>query len=201
MRVLFIDDHHLVREALTWYLRKSEPDIAVVGVGCIEDAVAREHDGRFDLVLLDYKMPGVTGVNAIRAIQQSFQDVPIIVLSGAITHAEANHAIDAGVAGVISKDIDGEQLWDAVHNHMNGVSAISASISGRAPSLQPPEMESLSKREAQVAARLAAGDANKEIARHLGIAEITVRLHLRQIYRKIGARSRTDAVRIMMQPE
>lgn len=201
MRVLFIDDHHLVRDALAWYLRKSAPDTEIVGVGSVEAAAAHASDNRFDLVLLDYKMPGVTGANAIRAVQSGFPDVPIVVLSGAMTRAEANHALEIGVAGVISKDIDGDRLWDVVREHLNGVSSMSETIGRRAPAGGRAELDALSRREAEVASLLLAGHPNKEIARKLGVAEITVRFHLRQVYRKLGARSRTDAVRMMMQRE
>ena len=198
MRILFVDDHHLVRDALTWFLCKSDESIDVVGAGNVAEALGRA-DAEFDLVLLDYKMPGLSGLPAIQAIQEGFPEAPIIVLSGAVTHAEACQALDAGVAGVISKDVAGDQLWDAIRSHMNGVSSISPSIGEAAAPGSPALPVALSKRELQVANLLVAGHPNKTIANMLGIAEITVRLNLRQIYRKLGARSRTDAVRMMMQ--
>ena len=198
MRILFIDDHHLVREALTWFLSQSVEKIEVVGVGTVDAALNLSQAEYFDLILLDYKMPGISGHRAIQTIRQRYDDTPIIILSGAITLEEANQALDLGVAGVISKDVEGHQLWDVIRSHMSGVSSISPTIAG---AILPHNelIGTLSKRELQVAQLLVAGYPNKTIATQLGIADITVRLNLRQVYRKLGASSRTDAVRIMLQ--
>jgi two-component system, NarL family, nitrate/nitrite response regulator NarL len=195
MRFLFVDDHQMVREALTYFLRNSAGMPDVVGVGSVDEAEVHA-DGQFDLILLDFKLPRISGTNAVVAMQQMYPDTPIIVLSGAITLEEANNALDLGVAGVISKSIEARELWNSISSHMNGAISISKSIVATKDS---PQLESLSQRERQVARLLVSGLRNKEIATELGLAEITVRLYMRQLLKKLNARSRTDAVRILLQ--
>lgn len=195
MRLLFVDDHLLVREALTYFLHTSAPDSIIVEASDVSEAISRFEGDAYDLILLDYRLPGVSGVNAIGALKQCYPQTPIVVLSGAITHEEANGALDLGVSGVISKSIKGNELWATIQAHLDGDSSISREIR---PAPGAPGQAEMTRRELQVSALLVQGMNNKEIANELGLAEITIRLHVRQILRKLGARSRTDAVRIMV---
>jgi DNA-binding NarL/FixJ family response regulator len=206
MRILFVDDHKLVREALSHYLKFDDGSIDVVEAGSLDDVVRKGHQAPFDVVLLDYRLPGTSGDAAVLAIRELFPQTPVIVLSGAITRDEARSALVRGAAGVISKDIEGRRLLTTIRDIMAG----EIQIFGLS---QPPSFPSpipmtateqrggtvnLSEREAQVARLLVEGLSNKEIAKALGIADITVRLHLKRVFHKIGARSRTDAVRILL---
>ena len=204
MRILFVDDHQLVREALAYYLKAGDETIEVVEAGSLDEAMRRPQKPDFDVVLLDYRLPGMTGDAAVAIACQHFRDTPVIVLSGAVTRDEARAALARGAAGVISKEIEGRQLMATIRGIIDGESDIfglyepaspTASTSLRQPGLTSP---GLSNREAQVAQLLVDGLSNKEIAKALGIADITVRLHLRRVFSKLGARSRTDAVRIIL---
>jgi two-component system, NarL family, nitrate/nitrite response regulator NarL len=205
MRVLLVDDHQLVREALSHYLKSGDGSIDVVEAGSLEDVVRQGYRAPFDVVLLDYRLPGTKGDAAIAAMRQLFPETPVIVLSGAITREEARSALVGGAAGVISKDIEGRRLLQTIRDIIGG----ELQISGLAePSSLPPiplaapqergRAANLSNREAQVARLLVEGLSNKEIAKALGIADITVRLHLRRVFHKVGARNRIDAVRIIL---
>jgi two-component system, NarL family, nitrate/nitrite response regulator NarL len=203
MRFLFIDDHQLVREALTYYLKSSDENIEVIEAGSLIDVVGRSHSGDFDVVLLDYRLPGLSGDGAVSAACQRFPDTPVIVLSGAITRDEAQSAIRNGAAGVISKDIEGNRLMNAICGIIKGEVQISGLFSPAQPGTGAPARDdwssvAISKRERQVAELLLGGLSNKEIANTLQIADITVRLHLRRLYDKLRARNRTDAVRIIL---
>lgn len=204
MRILFIDDHQLVREALAYYLKAGDEDIEVVEAGSLDEAVRRSQKPDFDVVLLDYRLPGLTGDSAVAIACQYFRETPVIVLSGAVTREEARAALGRGAAGVISKEIEGRQLMATISGIIDGESDIFGLYEPASPPTpaslrQPvPASLSLSNREAQVAQLLVDGLSNKEIAKSLGIADITVRLHLRRVFRKLGARSRTDAVRILL---
>ena len=203
MRVLYVDDHQLVREALTYYLTSSDANIEVVEAGSLVDVVGRAQVAEFDVILLDYRLPGLSGDRAVAAACQRFPGTPVIVLSGAITREEAQSAIRCGAAGVISKDIEGSRLMQAIRDIIKG----DVQMSGLFGLAQPGHGESLpddwnsvavSKRERQVAELLLGGLSNKEIANTLQIADITVRLHLSRLYQKLQARNRADAVRIIL---
>lgn len=204
MRFLFVDDHQLVREALAYYLKAGDENIEVVEAGSLDEAMRRPQKPDFDVVLLDYRLPGMTGDTAVAMACQHFRDTPVIVLSGAVTRDEARAALARGAAGVISKEIEGRQLMATIRGIIDGESDIFGLYEPASPpapaSLRQPSLASLSlsNREAQVAQLLVDGLSNKEIAKALGIADITVRLHLRRVFSKLGARSRTDAVRIIL---
>lgn len=204
MRILIVDDHQLVREALAYYLKAGDEQIEVVEAGSLDEVMRRPQKPGFDVVLLDYRLPGVTGDSAVAIACQHFRETPVIVLSGAVTRDEARAALARGAAGVISKEIEGRQLMATIRGIIDGESDIfglyePASAAAPAPLRQAgPASLSLSNREAQVAQLLVDGLSNKEIAKALGIADITVRLHLRRVFSKLGARSRTDAVRIIL---
>lgn len=207
MRILFVDDHQLVREALAYYLKASDEKIEVVEAGSLDEAIRQAHKPDFDIVLLDYRLPGMTGDAAVTAACHHFPETPVIVLSGAVTRDEARSALTRGAAGVISKEIEGRQLMATIRGIIDGEGDIFGLYDP--PSAHPPTPAAptrhqgmvsvgLSNRETQVAQLLVDGLSNKEIAKALGIADITVRLHLRRVFRKLGARSRTDAVRIIL---
>lgn len=204
MRFLFVDDHQLVREALAYYLKAGDENIEVVEAGSLDEAMRRPQKPDFDVVLLDYRLPGVTGDSAVAIACQHFRETPVIVLSGAVTRDEARAALARGAAGVISKEIEGRQLMATIRGIIDGESDIFGLYEPASPAAPAslrqagPASLSLSNREAQVAQLLVDGLSNKEIAKALGIADITVRLHLRRVFSKLGARSRTDAVRIIL---
>jgi DNA-binding NarL/FixJ family response regulator len=196
MRLLFIDDHLLVRDALTHFLCQADASIFVEGAADVQEAIRRADGSSFDLILLDYRLPKISGPQAIEVMRETYPDTPIIVLSGAITLDDANNAMDLGVAGVISKSIEGKDLWTTIRAHVNGMNSISRSIT-TAPDSDAGQ-SALTRRESQVLRLLVNGLNNKQIALDLGLAEITIRLHVRQILKKLGAKSRTDAVRITL---
>lgn len=207
MRVLFVDDHQLVREALTYYLKASDQTIEVIEAGSLDEAMRQSYVPDFDVVLLDYRLPGMTGDAAVSAACQHFPETPVIVLSGAVTRDEARSALARGAAGVISKEIEGRRLMATIRDILDGeVDIFGLYEPHRAHPAVPPVPDrydgiasaNLSNRETQVAQLLVEGLSNKAIAKALGIADITVRLHLRRAFRKLGARSRTDAVRIIL---
>jgi two-component system, NarL family, nitrate/nitrite response regulator NarL len=207
MRILLVDDHQLVREALAYYLKAGDDKIDVIEAGSLDEAIRRSHGPDFDIVLLDYRLPGVSGDAAVAVACHHFPETPVIVLSGAVTRDEARSALGRGAAGVISKEIEGRQLMATIRGIIEGEGDIfglyepgSVYPAPAAASVRQQALAAmrLSNREAQVAQLLVDGLSNKEIATALGIADITVRLHLRRAFMKLGARSRTDAVRIIL---
>ncbi len=205
MRLVLADDHNLFREALCHYLRKSFDDIEIVEAHTLEEGLQRalEGDGRPDALLLDFVMPGMDGIKGVIRARRRCPGVPIVILSGNISREDAEAAIQNGAAGVISKDLTGTALIDVLRRILAGEKYVAVSAWMAAPSTAAGEDAWLSfgltPREIEVLRLLVRGMADKAIAHELGIAHITVRLHLRNVYRKLGAQSRVDAVRIALQ--
>lgn len=193
MRILLIEDHQLVREALMFYLEKNPLVSEVIGFGEIEQVQAGE---TFELVLLDYQLRERRGLDVYRDLRVRLPTTPVIVVSGAITRSQAREMIAAGVIGVISKDVDSVQLWRAIDACLTGKTYLGEDVA-IAPA-SAPAIASLTSRELEVAALIAASKSNKEIAASLGVADITVRLHCTHIYRKLGVRNRLEAIPLLI---
>jgi two-component system nitrate/nitrite response regulator NarL len=205
MRLLLADDHHLVREALCYYLCQNS-EVDVIEASCLDEALDKAADGEFTAILLDLRMPGMNGLEGLERARTRFPGTPIIILSGSITREEAGEATRRGAAGVISKDLNGRALLTALQLILAGEIYISSSLLGgqaatrevsRATERQARQtLGNLTRRELEVVKLLAQGIGSSDMARELEVAEVTVRLHLHHALRKMGARNRADAVRI-----
>lgn len=208
MRLVLADDHNLFREALCHYLRQSFADIDILEARSLDEGLRAAEGAKPDALLLDFVMPGMDGVNSIIRAKRRCPGVPIVILSGNISQEEADQAVRSGAAGVISKDLTGEALIDALQRILAGERFVTSSAWMGAATAGGPEPAGeqawlsfgLTPREIDVLRLLVRGMADKAIAHELGIAGITVRLHLRNAFRKMGARNRVDAVRIALQP-
>lgn len=193
MRILLADDHELVRDAIAAMLR-SETDITIDVAADLDGALAAVRRGPApDLVLLDYMMPGMNGLAGLAAMK-SASPAPVAILSGAAPRIVADQAIAAGAAGFLPKTMSTRSLLAAVRFMAAG--EIYAPIALRSAQAEPPPglvAAQLTPREMDVLRRLCQGMANKEIARDLDLQEVTVKLHVKTLYRKIGARNRTHA--------
>ena len=208
MRLVLADDHNLFREALCYYLRQGFAEIDIVEARSLDEGLRAVEGDKPDALLLDFVMPGMDGVNGIVRAKRCCPDVPIVILSGNISQREADDAMRSGAAGVISKDLTGEALIGALQRILAGGRFVTSSAwmgtatEDRAePALDRTWLSfGLTPREIAVLRLLVRGMSDKAIARELGIAAITVRLHLHNAFQKMGARNRVDAVRIALQP-
>ncbi len=205
MRLVLADDHNLFREALCHYLRKSFDDIDIVEAHTLDEGLQRavESEKPPDALLLDFVMPGMDGVKGIARARSQCPGVPVVILSGNISREEAEAAIRSGAAGVISKDLSGTALIDVLRRILAGETYVASSACMAGPTGAAEDEAwvpfGLTAREVDVLRLLVRGMADKAIAHELGIAHITVRLHLRNVFRKLGAQNRVDAVRIALQ--
>lgn len=191
-KILLADDHDLVRDTLKLFLEAGGMGpITVAGsVSEAEAALADPGTGPFDIVILDYDMPGMNGLEGLRRILQVA--APVVLLSGSAAAAVARDAIGAGARGFLPKTMPATALTAAIQLILGGETFFPFSLdSGPAE-----ERISLTAREQEVLQLLAEGLSNKEIARELGVQEVTVKLHVRTLSRKLGARNRTHAVMI-----
>ena len=215
MRILFADDHTLVREGICPFLHELAPNVEVLEADTLPAAEQRASDaGHLDLILLDLKMPGMDGFNGVSRFTKSHPDVPIVILSGHYNRNDVIAALDYGISGYIPKNIGGMAMVNALRLVLSGEKYLpSEAFSDHGsdedesiinpPTLPPkppldPKFSTLTQREAEILAHLIEGETNKHIARSLNLQEITVKIHVRNIYRKIGAQNRARAVRITM---
>jgi DNA-binding NarL/FixJ family response regulator len=200
VRVLIADDHPLFREALRLQVgRILPPDCGFAEVASYAD-VRKLVDGggdHFDLAFVDYQMPGGGTSDQLGAVVDAMEGTPVILIYGAAAPDEVVRAVRAGVKGFIAKTMGPELMEAVIRVVIAGGTYLPADVlQGQAaveapPAPMPPE--GLTAREQEVLTQMASGASNKEIGRTLNLAEVTVKLHVRQILRKIGAKNRSEA--------
>lgn len=192
MRVLIADDHDLVRETIAAFLQR-EGISDVMTVPTLADAIkAADETGSFDLVLLDYNMPGMNGLAGLSRMIEANDNRPVALLSGNASRAVADQALQAGAAGFVPKTMPSRSMISAVRFMAAGETfAPFAAIRQ-----EPPPAGNLSQRESDVLRGICEGKSNKEIARILDLKEVTIKLYVKTLSRKLNARNRTHAAMI-----
>jgi two-component system nitrate/nitrite response regulator NarL len=202
LRIVFADDHRLVREALAPFIQRLAPTVRLDEASTVDEAVSLlENNNQCDLILLDLNMPGMDGFEGFNRLQHVAPDTPIAVLSGSIDPSDVSQALAHGAAGYIPKTTAGTTLVNALQIILAGeiyvppaLMTAQAARGGGATGAREARTVPLADRQMDVLKALAEGLTNKEIARRLGIAEITVKVHLQSIYRKLGVSNRTEAL-------
>ncbi|WP_299934441.1 response regulator transcription factor [uncultured Pelagimonas sp.] len=194
MRLLLADDHDLVRDTLVAYV-ESTGDIDVDAVADFDQAFERIKTGdAYDLVLLDYKMPKMNGLEGLHRILDLENAPRVALISGDATREVAEAALEAGAAGFVPKTLAAQSLINAIRFMAMGEQYAPIDFM-TAPDTPPahPLVDKLTQRELQVLEGLTKGQSNKEIARGLDLAEPTIKLHVKTLYRKIDVNNRTQA--------
>ncbi|GIT88011.1 MULTISPECIES: response regulator transcription factor [Roseobacter] len=197
MRILLADDHGLVRDTISAYL-EAEGRAAVIAVEDYAEAMkVLSNKGPFDLVLLDFGMPGMNGLDGLSDAIKKHPNQSFAILSGTAPNRIAQQAVERGAIGYLPKSMGAKSLVNAVRFMIAGETYVPASLMGE--SGETPETEfsrKLSQRERQVLSGLCAGKSNKEIARDLDLQEVTIKLHVRTLCKKLDAKNRTQAAMI-----
>jgi DNA-binding NarL/FixJ family response regulator len=193
LKVLVVDDHRLMLEAIRLQLER-ENDISVVGcVDSGETVVALAGQTGPDVVLLDVRMPGMDGLTVLEQLQARYPSIAVVMLSGIEDPVLVRAALERGAAAFVLKGIDPRDLAGAVRQVMRGT-IFRTLDRPRVGTLSALEEAGLSPRELSILEALESGGSNREIAERLFVAEQTVKFHLTNIYRKLGVSSRTEAV-------
>ncbi len=193
MRILLADDHDLVREAIAAFL-KSEGGADVTMVGTLEEAIeTAEKQGSFDLVLLDYNMPGMNGLEGLRKMITVNESRPVAILSGTTSRELAEEAISAGAAGYVPKTLASKSMISAARFMVAGEIFAPFNFMRQR---DDAASDLLTDREFDVLRGICRGQSNKEIARDLDLHEATVKLHAKTLCRKLAAKNRTHAAMI-----
>jgi two-component system nitrate/nitrite response regulator NarL len=202
MRLLLADDHHLVREAIATYLTRAAPDISCVEAADFQQVRERiAHDPDFDLVILDYRMPGMNGLAGLDEVKAKLPRTRVAIMSGVMDGSEARRALQRGAAGVIMKSLRGTALLIALRLMAAGETFVPGAVLNTRAGQHTEARSSLGNltpREMDCIEHLVSGSPNREIAARMTISASTVKLHLNSAFKKMGARNRSDAVRIAM---
>jgi two-component system NarL family response regulator len=191
IRILLADDHLIVRVGLR-SLIETQPDMTIIAEASSGEAASREFDQRRpDVVLMDLRMPGLSGVQATAAIRQKHPTARVIVLTTFDHDEDIYRALQAGAAGYLLKNVDSQQLVDTIRAVHAGRYRLPTDVVTRlAQRMAAPE---LSPREREVLELIVKGRSNKEIGADLGVAENTVKNHVKVLLGKLDVQDRVQA--------
>jgi len=192
IRILTVDDHPLMRAGVASFLA-TEPGLQVVAEAANgEEALEKYRELRPDLVLMDLSMPVMDGLEATQAILEEFPDARIIVLTTYAGDEDVHRALDAGAVGYVLKDMLVADILKVIRSVIAGrrgiPPAVAATLAQHTPRI------ALTPRETEVISLIATGLTNGEIAQRIGRTEETVKVHVKNILRKLNAQDRTEAV-------
>lgn len=212
MKILIAEGHQLLADALAQLLRENEAGTQVVHASSLDDAIkAMDRDGPVELVLLDYDLPGMNGVTGLDRFRGKYPGTPCAVSCGVGDAGIATDVLAHGADGFIPKNMSAHGFFHALKLIQGGERFIPSNlyeqIAGRTGNIGLREKAAddfigergLTRRETEVLRSLAQGNSNREIGDALGIEEVTIKLHLRRVYRKLGVSSRTQAVKLAIE--
>ncbi len=198
IRVLLVDDHQVVRRGLRTFL-EIQDDIEVVGeAGDGAEGVAQAESLRPDVVLMDIKMPGTDGIEALRRLRDLANPAKVLIVTSFTEQRTVVPALRAGASGYVYKDVDPDALAGAIRSVHAGHVLLQPEVAGALLAQDDPQHgqgrgTSLTEREREVLALIADGRSNREIARALVLSEKTVKTHVSNILMKLDLADRTQA--------
>ena len=199
IRILVVDDHEMVREGLMAMLQ-SEPDFDVVGqTGRGAEAVDLVEATRADVVLLDARLPDVSGVEVCRRLTHAHPEVAVVILTTYTDPDLVQECIQAGARGYVVKDVERFSLKESIRAVYRGQSVLAPQVAGQVIERARTRQTAGSRRAALSASQvsilrlISRGHSNREIAAEVHLSENTVKTHIQEIFRKLGVRNRVEA--------
>lgn len=205
MYILLVDDHSLVRDALRPLLMELVENVSIKECGSFDSALKIAAGiEKLDMLLLDLHLPGMSGIANIEIFRSRFPETAVVILSGNYVRQDVVKSFEYGAAGFIPKSLSISSLKNALKVVLAGERYVPADIldvpvanlEGYREISQDNPLHSLTHRQREVLYALTDSLTNKAIAKRLNVRETTVKLHLRNIFKKLGARNRTEAVKI-----
>jgi len=198
MKILHADDHSLFREGLGFFLKLLDASVMPLEAGNLQAALDKlALESPVDLMLLDLEMPGMNGLNGFYEIRRRYPDLPIAIVSGVSDVRIIRELLDGGARGYIPKLAGSEQLMDALRRVLKGEIYLPDAlfIPAQQAATDGDQASPLTSRQLEILPLLAEGMPNKRIAGALSVTEGTVKQHLKDLFRRLGVRNRTQAVR------
>lgn len=194
MRILIADDHELLRDALGAFMQSEDGIELHTAADFAEACVLLKGEWTYDLVLLDYNMPGMNGLDGITVANEINGVHRVALMSGEASRDIAEQALEMGAIGFIPKTLPAKSLVNAIKFMAMGEQYAPLDfMTAEKPEISHPILDKLTNRERQVLQGLTEGKSNKEIARDLKLSEPTIKLHVKTLYRKLEVGNRTQA--------
>ncbi len=197
IRVLCVDDHPLVRQGLASVFQGNDLIELIAEASTGEEALRLFDEHRPDVTLVDLRLPGMSGIELIVAIRSKYRDAKIVVLTTESGDVQIQRALAAGAQGYVLKGMAMAELVSAIRAVDSGRSGIPGEVA--ISLVEHLADDNLSPRETDVLRAIARGYRNKQVAASFGISEETIKMHVKNIFVKLGATDRTHAVTIAIQ--
>jgi len=194
IRVLSVDDHPLLSEGIATMIN-SQPDMQLISQASSgSEAIQQYRQHRPDVTLMDLRLPDLSGIDAMIAIRTEFPEARVVMLTTFEGDVEIQRALQAGARGYLLKNMPPSEILDVIRHVHAGKTRVPPQVAAQIA--EHMSDEDLTTREVEVLRKIAGGNRNKDIAEILFISEETVKVHIKHIMDKLGAKDRTQAIAI-----